>query len=85
MERVAHLCPHDPVEAADLALVRRAAAADGPCELLPLADATETFQRAHIERAIRQAGGNMSDAARLLGLHRSNLYRKMRLLGMQVS
>jgi len=25
---------------------------------------------------------NMSEAARLLGLHRSNLYRKMRQLGM---
>ena len=34
--------------------------------------------------AIDRAGGNMSDAARLLGLHRPNLYRKMRLLDMEV-
>jgi regulatory Fis family protein len=29
-------------------------------------------------------GGNMSRAAEQLGLHRSNLYRKMRQLGMNV-
>jgi len=34
---------------------------------------------------IDRAGGNMSDAAERLGLHRSNLYRKMRQLGMPTS
>ena len=52
---------------------------------LPLAEATDAFQREHIERAIARAGRNMSDAAKLLGLHRPNLYRKMKLLGMDVS
>jgi len=50
---------------------------------LPLKDATEKFQREHIERAIERAGKNMSDAAKLLGLHRPNLYRKMRDLDME--
>ena len=36
-------------------------------------------------RAIDRAGGNMSDAAKLLGLHRPNLYRKMKLLGMVIN
>jgi DNA-binding NtrC family response regulator len=49
-----------------------------------LNDATDEFQRQHITKAIERAGGNMSDAARLLGLHRSNLYRKMRMLQMEV-
>jgi DNA-binding NtrC family response regulator len=87
MERIAFLCPGDKVEANDLAFILRppAAGADaGRYGDLPLADATDLFQREHIRAAIERAGGNMSDAAKLLGLHRSNLYRKMRLLGMEM-
>jgi transcriptional regulator of acetoin/glycerol metabolism len=40
---------------------------------------------AHIQRAIDACGGNMTEAADRLGLHRSNLYRKMRQLGMPTS
>ena len=47
-----------------------------------LTDATAEFQEQYISRAIDRAGGNMSQAADQLGLHRSNLYRKMRQLGM---
>ena len=48
-----------------------------------LADATARFQTEYIRRMIEQSGGNMSHAAERLGLHRSNLYRKMRQLGME--
>ncbi len=50
-----------------------------------LSDATRTFQTHHIRGAIEAAGGNMTFAAENLGLHRSNLYRKMRQLGMPTS
>jgi transcriptional regulator with GAF, ATPase, and Fis domain len=89
MERVAFLCSGETVEPEDLPfIVRPSAAGEGkadPSGRLPLAEATDAFQRNHIRRAIEQAGGNMSEAAKLLGLHRSNLYRKMRMLGMEVS
>jgi Nif-specific regulatory protein len=86
MERVALLGPNDQVEAADLPLLVRPIAADSePAGPLPLTEATEFFQRQHIRRAIDQAGGNMTEAARRLKLYRSNLYRKMRMLGMNVS
>jgi Nif-specific regulatory protein len=49
---------------------------------LPLADATKRFQTDYIQHHINAARGNMSAAAEKLGLHRSNLYRKMRQLGM---
>jgi len=49
---------------------------------LPLAEATARFQTAYIRRCIERVGGNMTLAAQQLGLHRSNLYRKMRQLGM---
>jgi Nif-specific regulatory protein len=83
LERVAFLCPHEVVEADDLPLIaREAPEAGADLGHLPLTRATDAFQRAHIRRAIERAGRNVSEAARLLGLQRSNLYRKMRLLGM---
>lgn len=44
--------------------------------------ATREFQVAHIESIIAACGGNMTKAADRLGLHRSNLYRKMHQLEM---
>ena len=49
--------------------------------MLPLADATNEFQTQYIKRHIERARGNMTAAADKLGLHRSNLYRKMKTLG----
>jgi Nif-specific regulatory protein len=85
LERVAYLCPADKVEASDLAFVLRPAAKgeDRYADMI-LKDATEEFERDHIRRAIERAGRNMSEAARLLGLHRPNLYRKMKLLRMEM-
>jgi Nif-specific regulatory protein len=84
LERVAYLCPGERVEVSDLAIIVRPSAGDGDgYGDLTLKDATERFQREHIKRAIKRAGGNVSDAAKLLGLHRPNLYRKMRDLDME--
>ena len=52
---------------------------------LRLPEATRRFQTAYIKKQIARAKGNMSDAAERLGLHRSNLYRKMQQLGMTPS
>lgn len=86
MERVAFLCQRDRVEADDLAFTLSPEAGqdgDGDAKESPeLADATGRFQEQHIRKIVRRVRGNMSEAARLLGLHRSNLYRKMRHLGM---
>ena len=84
LERIAYLCPNDKVEVGDLAFILRPGSDDevNPYLNLPLADATDSFQRDHIQRAIERARGNMSEAAKLLGLHRPNLYRKMKLLNM---
>src|SRR5207248_2781972 len=87
MERLAYLSPddQDKIDAADLAFVMSPdAAATGPLSLdLELADATREFQREYIKRHIDRARGNMTAAAEQLGLHRSNLYRKLRQLGLE--
>jgi Nif-specific regulatory protein len=84
LERVAYLCQGERVEATDLAIIQRVSAdAANPYGEMTLAEATDAFQREHIQHAIDRAGGNVSEAAKLLGLHRPNLYRKMKLLGME--
>jgi Nif-specific regulatory protein len=87
MERLAFLTPNDRIEPDDLQFTL-SPERDGlsePSFDFGLTDATHEFQREFITRAIKRVKGNMSDAAKLLGLHRSNLYRKMRQLDMEVT
>ncbi|NND97700.1 MAG: sigma-54-dependent Fis family transcriptional regulator [Pirellulaceae bacterium] len=94
MERVCYLTSEDRIKAVDLGLNNSAASRiasmsgtglTGVDSDSSLADATRVFQVAHIDSAIAACQGNMTDAAARLGLHRSNLYRKMRQLGMTTS
>ncbi len=85
VERLAYLSTEDRIEADQLAFIlsprdRQPATADLDQSL---AEATVRFQTDYIRRQIVHSGGNMSAAAERLGLHRSNLYRKMRQLGME--
>ena len=86
MERVAFLCRGPQVEIDDLAfiLAPQQKEFDELGAGVGLAEATDRFQQEYIKKAVKRVRGNMSEAARLLGLHRSNLYRKMRQLGMEV-
>ena len=86
MERLAYLLPEeqDKIDASDLAFILSPTAdAAGVFALdVPLTDATRSFQIELIRKHIEASRGNMTSAAERLGLHRSNLYRKMRQLGM---
>ena len=87
MERLAYLSSEDRIDAEDLAFIL---SPRGQKPLLAdldqsLVDATARFQTEYIRRQVELSGGNMSLAATRLGLHRSNLYRKMRQLGMETS
>ena len=46
-----------------------------------LSDYMRSAERYLIEQTLRQVGGNKTRAAALLGIHRTLLYRKMKLLG----
>ncbi|HUT90085.1 MAG TPA: sigma-54-dependent Fis family transcriptional regulator [Thermoguttaceae bacterium] len=86
MERLAYLSTEDRIEVEDLAFIL---SPRGSSPLFTtfdqaLAQATQQFQVAYIKQAIERAGGNMTEAASQLGLHRSNLYRKMRQLDVPV-
>jgi Nif-specific regulatory protein len=85
MERLAYLTSGDKIDAADLSFIL-APQSDQPNAIemgQQLQDATHQFQRDYIHRTIARLRGNVSEAATALGVHRSNLYRKMRQLGME--
>jgi transcriptional regulator with GAF, ATPase, and Fis domain len=84
MERLAYLSAGDKIEAEDLAFILAPSSdSDSIVEVgLSLGEATRRFQQHYIQQSIERARGNVSQAAKILGVHRSNLYRKMRQLGM---
>jgi two-component system, NtrC family, response regulator HydG len=53
-----------------------------PCETAPMDGTTSAVQS--IISALKRAGGNKAKAARLLGVDRSTLYRKIRELGIDI-
>jgi transcriptional regulator with GAF, ATPase, and Fis domain len=86
MERLAYLSEGSKVETDDLAFVNSPQIQESTIPMdLPLAEATRQFQCDYIQRHIDRTKGNMTDAATRMGLHRSNLYRKMKQLGMSES
>jgi Nif-specific regulatory protein len=83
MERLAYLTDGQKIDATDLDFVNAPGGNESAIPMdLPLTEATRQFQVDYIKRHIDRARGNMTDAAGKLGLHRSNLYRKMKQLGM---
>jgi Nif-specific regulatory protein len=85
MERLAYLTSGDKIEAEELAFIL-APSDRSPSHIdagLNLNSATHQFQQSYIRQSIERARGNVSLAAKNLGVHRSNLYRKMRQLGME--
>ncbi len=90
MERLAYLHPGDRIDAHDFSFIFPTESRAGGGETAwtedqTLTEATRAFQTDFIERKIDAARGNISEAARQLGLHRANLYRKMQQLGMGTS
>ena len=85
MERLAYSRPSDKIEAEDLAFILSPGGDGAGARVArPAAGRRDaTRSRSSTSRGTSTAPrGNMSDAAEKLGLHRSNLYRKMRQLGM---
>ncbi len=85
MERAAVLGRRPVVAADELDFLRptKAVPSDIPSSDLP--GAVERLERAMITRALAETGGNRSEAARRLGIHRQLLHEKLRRYGMAVS
>ena len=87
VERLMIMVPGDVITARDLAFLDRGAAcaarrpAAAGAERVPLHEARDRFERDYILRALATQQGNISRTADVLGVERSNLYRKMRAFG----
>lgn len=63
-------------------LVDDTATTRSPSGIAPSLDSTlETLERTHVQAILQECGGNKSQAARALGIHRRKLYRLLERLG----
>jgi two-component system NtrC family response regulator len=85
MERVAVLGRRPVVAAEELDFLRPADAAITAVPSGDLPGAVERLERAMIAKALAEAAGNRSEAARRLGIHRQLLHEKLRRYGMAPS
>jgi len=86
VERLMIMVPGERVAARDLLFLDQGGAQVPSAEavtvpILPLHDARDDFERQYILRALAAQQGNISRTADVLGVERSNLYRKMRSFG----
>jgi DNA-binding NtrC family response regulator len=51
-------------------------------DVLPLKDACELFERDYVMRAVQQAEWNITGAARVLGVHRNTILKKLAAWGL---
>jgi two-component system, NtrC family, nitrogen regulation response regulator NtrX len=86
IERVVIMAPGDEITDRDLAFLATEAvgdksADDAVTQAMPLYTARDQFEREYILRELAHQQGNISRTAEVLGVERSNLYRKMRAFG----
>jgi DNA-binding NtrC family response regulator len=83
VERVVAIQTDGPIAPTDLGLIPRSVrAARTSFSRLPLREAREQFEREYFVNLLQSAGGNVSEAARLSGIARQNLYHHMQRLGL---
>jgi two-component system nitrogen regulation response regulator NtrX len=83
IERLMIMVRGDTITLSDLSFLEGTAGAalDSPGPVVPLHDARDQFERDYILKALAAQQGNISRTAEVLGVERSNLYRKMRSFG----
>jgi two-component system nitrogen regulation response regulator NtrX len=86
IERVVIMAPEDGITDRDLAFLSGDSLGERPVDdaaapTVPLYTARDQFEREYILRELAHQQGNISRTAEVLGVERSNLYRKMRAFG----
>jgi len=82
MERIVIMYPQVRIDARHIPLpAARRAAGSAPERPVSLQQVRQEAERRYILKKLEETGGNITRTAELLGLERSNLYKKMRALG----
>lgn len=87
LERIVAIKPNGAIVPTDLGQIVRSAVAAGAganFSPLPFREAREQFDRDYFANLLQSVGGNVSEAARLSGIARQNLYGHMERLGLNV-
>jgi two-component system nitrogen regulation response regulator NtrX len=91
VERLMIMVPGDVIGAGDVGfldpsgLARSPEAVETAADRMTLHEARDEFERNLILRTLAEQSGNMSRTADVLGVERSNLYRKMKAFGIAPS
>ncbi|MCS7026946.1 MAG: sigma-54 dependent transcriptional regulator [Bryobacteraceae bacterium] len=87
MERIVIMYPQTKIEARHIPLhPARRSVLERPIDYFgSLQEVREAAEREYILKKLEETKGNVSRAAELLGMERSNLYRKMKALGIDVT
>jgi two-component system nitrogen regulation response regulator NtrX len=90
VERLMIMVPGDRISSRDLSFLDQTLTSGAPAYApgaasTPLHEARDRFERDYIMRALAGQQGNISRTAEVLGIERSNLYRKMRSFGIASS
>ena len=84
IERVIIMVGGDTITAQDLGFLGRDGVPDAPAPqgpVVPLSEARDQFEKDYILQTLATQQGNMSRTAEVLGVERSNLYKKLRAFG----
>jgi two-component system nitrogen regulation response regulator NtrX len=84
IERLAILLPGDTIEPDDVLLGARTDVATSIPHNLTLREARDEFEKRYILSRLKELAGNVSRTAEVLGVERSNLYRKLHAYGIKV-
>lgn len=82
IERAVATKSSGPVTIDDLGELGSAMASGESSRLLPFRDARDEFESDYFSRLLQASGGNISEAARLSGLARQNLYPHLKRFGL---
>jgi len=82
IERAFALSSHPEISVSDLPRALSATSEPPPVAVVDPPIRMDELERRNIEAALRQAGGNKNEAARLLGIDRQRLYRKIEKYGL---
>jgi two-component system nitrogen regulation response regulator NtrX len=84
IERLLIFAGGDTITAQDLGFLGRDGVPEAPAPpgpVVPLSDARDQFEKDYILQTLAANQGNMSRTAEVLGVERSNLYKKLRAFG----
>jgi two-component system nitrogen regulation response regulator NtrX len=84
IERMLIFVQGDTITAQDLGFLGRDGIPEAPANhgaVVPLSDARDNFEKDYILKVLAAQNGNMSRTAEVLGVERSNLYKKLRAFG----